>query len=154
LLSEAVFLSKVILLDAGPLGMITHPRKNPEIKEWLQNLVRSSCRVRVPEIADYEVRRELLRANKTQGIQRLNILKATIGYLPITTEVMLQAAELWADARRQGKPTAGNQSLDADVILAAQAVLINHQGLDVVVATTNVSHLSRFTVAKIWSEIV
>lgn len=64
--------SRMVLLDAGPLGMISHPRKNPETKVWLQNLIRSGTVVRVPEIADYEVRRELLRANKAKGIQRLD----------------------------------------------------------------------------------
>lgn len=91
--------SRVVLLDAGPLGMISHPRKNPEIKVWLQNLIRSGTVVRVPEIADYEVRRELLRANKLKGIQRLDSLKVVIGYIPITTEVMLKAAEFWAQAK-------------------------------------------------------
>jgi len=46
----------------------------------------------VPEIADYEVRRELLRADKLHGIDRLNLVKTT-AYLPITTAVMLKAAE-------------------------------------------------------------
>lgn len=146
--------SRVVLLDAGPLGMISHPRKNPEIKVWLQNLIRSGTVVRVPEIADYEVRRELLRANKLKGIQRLDSLKVVIGYIPITTEVMLKAAEFWAQPRQQGQPTADDKSLDADVILAAQAAIISTQGEDVVIATANVSHLTRFVQAKIWNEIV
>ena len=146
--------SRVVLLDAGPLGMISHPRKNPELKVWLQNLIRSGTVVRVPEIADYEVRRELLRANKLKGIQRLDSLKVVIGYIPITTEVMLKAAEFWAQPRQQGQPTADDKSLDADVILAAQAAIISTQGEDVVIATANVSHLTRFVQAKIWNEIV
>ncbi|WP_416675467.1 nuclease [Egbenema bharatensis] len=146
-------MSKVVLLDAGPLGMLTHPRKNPEIKQWLQNLLRSGCIVKVSEIADYEVRRELLRANRFQGIQRLDLLKVTIGFVPITTEVMLTAAELWALARRQGKPTADNKALDADVILAAQALLIRQQGRETVIATTNVAHLEQFVSAQIWTTI-
>ncbi len=146
-------LSKVVLLDAGPLGMLTHPRKNPEIKQWLQNLLRSGCIVKVSEIADYEVRRELLRANRFQGIQRLDLLKVTIGFVPITTEVMLTAAELWALARRQGKPTADHKALDADVILAAQALLILQQGRETVIATTNVAHLEQFVSAQVWQTI-
>jgi len=31
--------------------------------------------VKIPEIADYEVRRELLRADKAKGIERLNDLQ-------------------------------------------------------------------------------
>jgi predicted nucleic acid-binding protein len=114
-------LSRIILLDTGPLGLITHPQKNPEIKAWLQKLVLKEVLVRVPEIADYELRREPLRARKTRGIQRLDALKASIGYLPITTDVMLRAAELWAQARQQGQPTADNRALDGNIILVAQA---------------------------------
>jgi hypothetical protein len=41
-------------------------------------LVVRGFEVRVPEIADYEVRRELLRANKSKGIARLDLLKNTV----------------------------------------------------------------------------
>lgn len=40
------------------------------------------------------------------------------------------------------------------MILAAQAAIISTQGEDVVIATANVSHLTRFVQAKIWNEIV
>jgi len=132
--------------------MVSHPQKNPEIKAWLQNMIRFKASVLIPEIADYEVRRELIRANKKKGLERLDILKMLIGYIPITTEAMLKAAELWAQARKQGKPTADSKSLDADVILAAQALVISN-GDDVIVATTNVGHLSHFVPAKVWNEI-
>ena len=140
-----------ILLDAGPLGMLSNPKasaKNKECYDWLESLLKKGVEVIVPEIADYEVRRELMRANKIQGVERLDLLKATIGYLPITTPVMLKAAELWGKARNQGIPTADAKALDADVILAAQAIEIKG-----IVATENVGHLSRFVEAKIWREI-
>lgn len=146
-------MSKIVLLDAGPLGMISHPRNNPEIKFWLENLLRSGISLKVSEVADYEVRRELLRLNKEKGIQRLDNLIDRLGYTPITREVMLKAAEFWADARKQGQPTANNQALDADVILAAQAFTISNQGENTVIATTNVRHLTRFVPAKLWNEI-
>jgi predicted nucleic acid-binding protein len=133
--------------------MISHPKQNSEIKLWMQNLIRLGTIVRVPEIADYEVRRELLRADKTKSIQRLDALKSLIGYIPITTEVMLKAAEFWAQARMSGRPTADHKALDADVILAAQAFVTRQDGDDVVVATTNVGHLSLFVSAKMWNEI-
>jgi len=40
----------------------------------------------LPEIVDYEVRRELLRAISVQGLARLDLLKSAIWYLPITTQ--------------------------------------------------------------------
>ncbi len=105
----------------------------------------------VPEIADYEIRRELIRAGKLAGIRKLDALKTAIAYLPITTEAMLKAAELWARARQQGRPTADPKEIDGDVILAAQAtVLTEIEGDEVIVATTNVGHLSLFVDAREW----
>ena len=104
----------------------------------------------VPEIADYEVRRELLRANKSRGVAKLDALASSVGYLPLTTAAVRKAAELWAEARQQGHPTASDQSLDADVLLAAQALTL---GSEVVIATTNVGHLSRFVAAEEWHTI-
>lgn len=147
----------IVLLDSSPLGLVTNPSGSLQAlqcKQWLQLLLSNGYRVLVPEIADYEVRRELLRANKVKGIQRLDNLKAAIGYLPLSTEVMLKAAEFWAESRQQGQPTANDKSLDGDVILAAQSTIISNQGEDVVIATTNVSHLTRFVQAKVWNEIV
>lgn len=107
----------------------------------------------ISEIADYEVRRELLRANKQRGIARLDTIINSLSLLPINRLVMLRAAELWAQARRMGKPTASDQSLDADVIIAAQASLLIDDGDAVIVATYNVNHLSRFVPAARWQDI-
>lgn len=144
----------VVLLDAGPLGMVTHPKPNAEVAQWLKKLLASGVTVLVPEIADYELRRELLRAKKTTGVSRLDQLKQTIGYLPITTNAMLRAAAYWADARTGGYQTAPDESLDADVILAAQATTIAGDEEDeTIIATTNVGHLARFATAEIWEKI-
>jgi len=102
----------------------------------------------VSEIADYEVRRELIRADRPVGLARLNALKTTLPYLPLTTSIMLRAAELWAEARRRGRPTADPQALDCDVILAAQAL-----AMGATVVTDNVGHLALFVEAKSWRDI-
>ena len=107
----------------------------------------------VPEICDYEVRRELIRANKANGLARLDQLKQQIEYVPLTTQMMLRAAEFWATARNSHQPTASGEALDADVILAAQAALSVQIGEEVVIATTNVGHLERFVSAKQWKDI-
>lgn len=149
-------MSRVVLLDSGPLGMVTNPRATPlalECQLWLDSLEPKGYKVMLPEIADYEVRRELLRAGKVAGIRRLDQLKTTITYRPITTEVMLKAAEFWAEARRRGRPTADPKALDGDVILAAQAVLVADEGNEVIIATTNVGHLSQFVDAREWQLI-
>ncbi len=51
-------MSRVILLDAGPVGLVTNPNRSNEslaCAQWLQILVASGNRVIIPEIADYEV---------------------------------------------------------------------------------------------------
>jgi predicted nucleic acid-binding protein len=149
-------LARIVLLDAGPLGLVTHPRveQNREAALWLRGLLSAGVPVLVPEISDYEVRRELLRAGRTRGIDRLDRLAGDLGYLPLTTEAMRLAARFWADARKQGQPTASDESLDADVILAAQAAVLNEDTDEgVVVATTNPRHLSRFVDARLWRDI-
>ncbi len=147
-------MSRVVFLDAGLIGLVTNPKLSPEstlCTRWLQALIISDTRVIIPEIADYEVRRELLRANKVKGIARLDELANSLEYLPITTAAMRQAAMFWAQARQQGQPTAGDKTIDSDMILAAQATTLDV--VDVVIATTNVGHLSRFAPADLWRNI-
>lgn len=140
-----------VMLDAGPLGMISHPRPGNEAATiWLTQLIASGREILIPEIADFEVRRELLRAGLRGGLRRLDELKTSLVYVPITTDVMLKAAEFWAEARRHGHPTTSDHALDADVILAAQAWLWSGR---TVVASTNTRHLKRFVRADHWRDI-
>ena len=144
----------VILLDAGPLGLISNPHLSPgsmACSLWLERQLRANTRVIVPEIADYEVRRELIRGKKLRGLRQLDQLGGMLDYLPLTTAAMRKAAEFWAQARQQGRPTAANQALDADVILAGQAAMLIPP--NVIVATTNPGHISRFVSAARWQDI-
>ncbi|NEP55718.1 MAG: type II toxin-antitoxin system VapC family toxin [Symploca sp. SIO2G7] len=150
-------MSRLILLDSGPLGMVTNPKATGiplDCQLWLKSLLRCGERVAIPEISDYEVRRELLRAGLLRSLRRLNDLKQTLDYVPIQTETMLLAAELWAEARKTGQPTADPKALDGDMILSAQARLLQNEATEVIVATTNVAHLSRFITALDWQSIV
>jgi hypothetical protein len=52
---------------------------------------------------------------------RLDAVKGLLEYAPITTAVTLKAAEYWAGARKVGRQSADDASLEADMILAAQA---------------------------------
>lgn len=147
-------MSRVILLDSGPLGLVTNPKLSAEsiaCAQWLQTQVTSGNRTIIPEIADYEVRRELLRANKTKGLVRLDALISLVEYLPLTTAAMRQAAKFWAQARQQGQTTAGDKTIDGDMILAAQAMTL--EASNIIIATTNVGHLSRFAAADLWQNI-
>jgi hypothetical protein len=86
-------MSQIILLDAGPLGLLSQPRPTPTslaCRQWAVNLTTARARVHIAEIADYEVRRELLRARKRRGVEWLNQLKTDCGYVVITTATMLR----------------------------------------------------------------
>ena len=120
-------------------------------RRWLADLVSAGRRIIVPEIADYEVRRELLRLGSQKGLTNLDQLASRLEYLPLTTVAMRLAAELWAQARSAGHPTAPDHALDGDVILAAQALSLQTA---VIVASGNPGHLSRFVAAELWSNIV
>jgi predicted nucleic acid-binding protein len=146
----------VVFLYSAPLGMATNPKsraENDECKLWLAQLISEGRRVILPEITDYEVRRELIRAGKPAGIDRLDHLKNNVEYLPITTAAMLLAADLWARMRNMRMQTASDLALDGDVILTAQALTCGVPPGDIVVATTNVDHLSRLVGAKHWRDI-
>lgn len=141
------------MLDTMYLSEITHPRANPEIKAWLSALVAAGARVVVPEIADYELRREFILQKFTRSLQRLDELKELLDYEPLTTSIMLRAAEYWAQVRAQGKATADDKGLDGDMILAAQWAAIASNESDAVIATDNIKHLGLVARARSWREI-
>jgi predicted nucleic acid-binding protein len=148
-------MSLAVLLDAGVLGLLTTPPgKSTEAADcarWLAACMQGGKRVLVPEITDYEVRRELIRMGKVKAISQLDALAVTTEYLPLTTAAMRKAAELWAQARQTGQPTSGDKTIDADMILVAQALTLGVA--DVIIATTNVAHLGRFVTADAWQNI-
>ena len=138
--------------------MLSNPRETEEvleIRDWSEIRLMSGDQLIIPEIADYEIRRELLRANKKRGLARLDELRRTFLYLKLITPVMREAAALWADARISGLPTAHEKALDGDVILAAQArnLQTTYSKLPVVVVTDDISHLSRYVEARRWTDI-
>ena len=109
----------------------------------------------VPEIVDYELRRELLRAGKSNSIARLDAFLAAdpARLIRIDSLALRRAAELWSDARRRGLPTADVKELDIDVVQVAQRASAGFDPADLVIATTNVGHLSRFVRAETWDKI-
>lgn len=147
-------MTRTILLDTGPLGMVTNPNSNPKNQActaWLLAQARASHRIVIPEIADYELRRELLRAGKTNGLARLEQFISRFEYLPLSTTAMRNAALFWAEARRMGQPTASDAALDGDMILVGQWQSLNDS--NAIIATTNVQHISRFANTALWEDI-
>lgn len=145
---------QAVFLDSGPLGLITQrPGKNSLVdacQQWANNLSLLSIPILVPEVADYEVRRELIRLGNTNAVARLEAFtRAAAGrYVPITTAALREAARNWAAVRNAGQPTAHSEALDGDAILAGQVMdWCSARGIPihtVAVATGNISDLSRF----------
>jgi len=147
-------MSRFVLFDTGPLGQIARKRPPEALIAWAERLTTAGVRLAIPEICDYELRREYIRAGLKDSLMVLDLLPTVYDYLPIDTATMQRAAELWASVRIKGKPTADLKELDGDVILNAQARLLIEDGHDVTVASANVGHLSLLVPATHWSEIL
>lgn len=142
-----------VVLDCTPLSQLANPNRKPAIaaiRAWADALKANGRRIVIPEVADFEARRELIRVGAMRSLRLLDQLGATHDYLPISTLAMRRAAQLWAKARNAGLPTAHHHALDADVILVAQAASL---GVPFVIATSNVAHIQRFAPAELWSNI-
>ena len=151
-----------IFLDTGPLGTITNPKKSLEtldMLKWAAKHIQAGNRIMVPAIADYEVRRELIRSGRAAGIRALDTWNATASerYIPLSDAALKRAAVLWAQVRNIGVVTADPKEIDGDALIAAQALEYQQENgillKQIIVATTNVGHLSHFVPAKLWTEI-
>ena len=140
------------LLDTGPLGLLAHDRSTVRepIQAWLLEEMAGGATIYLSEVADYELRREVTRLVQAgqlppSRLARLDQLAEVFTYLPVSTAMWKRAAELWAEARKQGKPTANPAALDADVLIAAQAIEVQ-----ATVVTTNAGHLSQWITVRNW----
>ena len=154
-------MSRLILLDSGPLGMIVRAPSKPHIVRcltWLKTIQAAGAVVIIPDIADYEVRRELLRIRAVGSMRRLDYAldpSSGLENLALTTDAIIKGAEFRALLRQSGIPRSSPDALDADAILAGQAVLAGQPGDTVTIATTNLAHLNRFPGidAQTWDQI-
>lgn len=157
-------MTKVIFLDAGPLGILANPKMpSPDLTvralRWAVDLARAGHRLVVPAVADFEVRREFLRAGMKRSVALLDAWNGAQPdrYLPLTDTALKLGAELWAKARNAGALPADPRELNGDVLIAAQALdyqtAYGIDARDVVIATTNVGHLSQFVTAALWTNI-
>lgn len=145
-----------IFLDSSPLGLLSNPARSPEVLaiiNWATARLGNGDSFYIPEIIDYEVRRELIRAGKSTGITELNRLQANFRFVPITSTAITLASKLWAQARNSGKATGDPKKLDIDVILAAQALTAGIPQADLVVVTENVKHLTQFVPSAEWRNV-
>ena len=151
-------MARTVVLDAGPLGLLcvcTGVIEADRCGDWLQSIVAGRANIVIPVVADYEVRRELIRVDATPKLLALDNLADVYGLFELEPEATQVAAEFWARLRRTGKPTAPDDDLDADALLAGVAATCVEPGDSANVATTNTRHLARFpgVDARLWSDI-
>ncbi len=151
-------MARVILLDAGLIGLIAAKNRTPAVvafEGWLKVITNSGADLLIPDVTRFEVRRELLRIRATAQLRNLDQFCTSLGSAPVTPEAWDRAGEFWAIVRQTGKPTSHPEALDADAILAATASTIAQPGDQVIIATTNVGHLERFPGidARRWQDI-
>jgi predicted nucleic acid-binding protein len=136
-----------LLLDGNVLGKICHPTKHADVREWFRAVVREH-EVLLPEVGDYELRRELLRIGSQRGLRRLDELTRELRYVTVSTATWREAAHLWAHLRGTGRATAADGRLDVDVLVAALALA---EGAHVV--TSNLKHIALLVPACDWSAV-
>jgi toxin FitB len=136
-----------LLLDTAVLGEVCHPRKYADVRSWMARAV-FHHEVLISEVADYELRRELLRIESHRSLDRLDELTRELTYVPMATSTWRAAAKLWATLRRGGTVTAAPNALDGDVLIAAQALA---EGATVV--TPNVRHFEAIVPAVAWRDV-
>jgi predicted nucleic acid-binding protein len=151
-------MSLTIFLDAGPLGLITNPKRTTETvaaAHWAISIMSAGHRFIVPSIADYEVRRELIRAKKTKGLAALEGWNGARPdrFLSLSDSALRLGADLWARARNAGTSPADPKELDCDVLIAAQALDAGIPPSEFVIATVNVGHLAQFAPADLWINV-
>lgn len=148
-----------VFLDTNVPGLVTQRKgRNPNADAaiaWQDKLQDDhGILAFVPEIADYESRREFLRSGNADAISRLDAYANLVPgrYLPLNTPAVREAAVLRAQTRNAGTPTANRDALDGDALIAAQVFdwcATNRVALtSVAVATGNVSDMTRFADAN------
>ena len=140
----------VLAFDSGPLGQLAHPdnTRYPDLLRWLAEHRIAGTRFVFPEIADFEVRRNLILERRRRSLRRLNDVLSLGHYLPITTSAMRLAAVLWAHQRRAGRSVGDPKELNADVIVAAQSLQAQ-----AVLITDNPRHFPPRLATAHWSAI-
>ncbi len=151
---------RAIILDTFPLSCISKSQgivigETDQCRDWIFSCATAGNPIYAPEIAYYEVLRELERRGANSQRAKLKAFCNALPnrYIPITTEILEASAILWGQSRNMGKQTSNDSAIDGDMILIAQALSLNLLPDEYVIATTNEKHLSPFAQASHWKSI-
>lgn len=156
----------IVVLDSNILGMLSTPDESASLEregelkevrhctEWLYKLLAKGARVIIPDICDYEVRRELIRIGSS-SVKELNSLRELLDCYEVTFEVLAEAAELWAESRKISQPNKLEENIDVDCIIAACCHVLerDNPGQAVILATKNIKDFQRTTNCAHWQDI-
>ncbi|MEP7119886.1 MAG: PIN domain-containing protein [Byssovorax sp.] len=136
------------MLDTNILVRICLPTGNRDVQEWFQSLLLRGAdapEILVSVLADYELRKTLIRRGASTSLGQLDSLAGSMTYVSVTAEAVRRAADLAARL----SPEDRRQISDVDVLIAAQAELA---GALLVTSDHRLRAMPEIT-AKDWSEI-
>ena len=155
----------IVFLDSNILGLICNTSDSLEAKDcidWFYTQCTRGVSFVTSDICVYEVQRGLLKASigltkPVTGLSGLKNIKidGLMEFLLVSTEVLDLAAQIWAEAAADGRTTRDDKNIDVDIIISAhyQVLVDTYPGQQVIVATKNLKHISRFCEAANWQEI-
>jgi len=125
------------LLDTTIISCLLKRRADAQrMNDRLQSLLRQNALVLLSPIVFYELSRLLYQKQAKAQLDFLENLVACLKWTDLDKTTWTLAAQFWAKCRQKGTPTGdGNNGLDADVLIAAQA-----KEHDAIVVTDNVRH--------------
>lgn len=135
---------KTVVLDSLPLAELCRKKIKDEVGNLLLFLRNQKISLRVAEITEYELRRELLRSQRYRSDNRLNKFYLTNRIIPIDRLALIKASEIWAELRNLGIPTASNERIDIDTIMIAQSLTLKKDFQEVIILTSDPEDISRF----------
>ena len=118
----------------------------------MQAIIQGGAIVAVPSIADYEIRRELIRCGKPT--LDLDGLRTVCSHIPFCDVSMKKAAEYWGRIRNVvGKPPPYDPTanrLDQDAMICGQAWAYAQEiNAEAIIATENIRHFEMLKDPKV-----
>jgi len=123
-----------VLLDTDTLSEVMKGR-DAHIREKARQYLATCGHFTFSIITRYEILRGLKAKAATRQVAAFEARCQQSSVLPLTDEIIVRAADIYADLRQQGQLIS-----DADILVAATA-LVHHLSL----VTENVSHFNRIS---------